>query len=117
MIKRVTMEEFMALFADAETQRQIKASMQRFPDATGVVCFENQDMCSSHLGHRSAMIVGPSNTYTGIDVCDGHHLGDLPSRFQWPTVAVELKPRGPEHIGKVLEEVLDDLEAERGFGP
>lgn len=37
------------------------------PDVHGIVCFECQDMCSSHLGERKALLFGPSCTYETLD--------------------------------------------------
>lgn len=82
-MKQLTAKEFLSLF-DPSVHDQIKAAAKRYPNATAVVCFENLDMCSSELGHRSALVVGPDNTFTSVEDCRGKHLNDLPSQRQYP---------------------------------
>jgi len=57
-----------------------------------VVCFENLDMSSNQLGRRTAMAIGPDRTYKTVDAVQGKHLGDVPSRFQWPVAVVYREP-------------------------
>ena len=51
--------------------------------ATHLVLFENQDMCSSQLGARTVVCVGPECTYKMPEQCEGKWLHDLPSQRQY----------------------------------
>jgi hypothetical protein len=87
--KLITREEFLAQFHDEAQETLIKALAR--PDVTGVVCFENLQMDSSHFGERSGLVFGPGCTYKLLaDVLAGR-LGDVPSRFKYP-VSYWLKP-------------------------
>lgn len=81
-MKFVPASEFIALF-DPSVHSALLDSLRRYPDAIAMVEFENMDMCSSHLGDRSAMLVGPSNTYKSVNECDGRWLNDLPSQRKY----------------------------------
>lgn len=90
-MKQLKETEFLDLF-DPSIHDKILASAARYPDCEGIVCFENQDLgivCRRGL-ERKALVVGPSNTYTLSD-CQkpGARLGDVPSRFQYPTFYVD----------------------------
>lgn len=63
---------------------QIDALLLR-DDVAGICIFENLDMWSSNLGESSALAYGPGCTYKTIDDLKGQHLGDVPSRFKYPT--------------------------------
>lgn len=81
-LKPVTRPEFIALF-DPEVHDEINTRLDR-PDVAGVVCFENLDLDSPNLGIRSALIYGPGCTAKNISDLRERHLGDVPSRFQYP---------------------------------
>lgn len=78
----VTREEFISLF-ESDVHDQISTLLDR-PDVAGVVCFENLDIESPSLGHRAALIYGPGCTAKNISDLRDRHLGDVPSRFQYP---------------------------------
>lgn len=95
-MKSVKESEFLALF-DLTVHNAILASAARHPDCEALVCFENQQMDSSEFGRRSALVVGPSNTYTLQDVQkEGCRLGDVPSRFQYPVCFVDYRATKPK---------------------
>jgi len=71
---------------DEEVHVQIKEMLER-KDTVGMVMFENLDLTSSHIGERTAMIVGPNYTYKSVAECQGRHLGQVPSVFQYPLAA------------------------------
>lgn len=73
---------FLGLF-DQEVRPAIIERLAR-EDVDGVVCFTNIALDSSQCGHRTAMIFGPGCTYKTIEECAAGHLGDVPSRFQYP---------------------------------
>jgi hypothetical protein len=75
--------EFLSLF-DESVHAAIMEQFNRFPDAEAVVCFENLAFDSSNFGARSALVVGPSNTFKSIGECDGKWINDLPSQRQYP---------------------------------
>jgi len=60
----------------------IKNSIDR-TRATHVVMFENQLMGASEFGKRSILCVGEHCTYSLQEALKSH-LGDVPSRFQYP---------------------------------
>jgi len=83
-VRELNEAEFLALFDES-----VRADIRRKGTGDGVeavVCFENLDMWSSNLGHRTAMIVGPGCTYqlAQIETLPNFRLGDVPSRFQYP---------------------------------
>jgi hypothetical protein len=81
-IPTVEGQSFLELFAP-ELRTAFKAALERYPDALGMVCYENLDFNSSEFGARAALVVGPSNTLK--EVPDGHTpIGDVPSRFKYP---------------------------------
>lgn len=75
---------FFGLF-DPET---LKAAAAR-EGVTHLVLFENQQMDASEYGAASACIVGPGRTFATLDEAFAARLGELPSRFQYPTGYVE----------------------------
>jgi hypothetical protein len=91
LLKRLRETEFFELF-DPECHNAILAAAARYPDAEGIVCCEVLDLCSSQCGHRSALVVGPSNSWTLEFVATTpFRLGDVPSRFQYPTAYVDYR--------------------------
>jgi hypothetical protein len=83
-LEQITLEALVALF-EPTVRPQILSLAQSNPTDKGLVVFENIDMSSPNLGQRSVMVVGPSRTYKTIEECEGQHLGDVPSRFQYAT--------------------------------
>lgn len=81
-IVELNKEAFFALFDES-----IHANMERlfttYPTAQGLVCFENLDMSSSHMGERTACPIGPDNTIT-FDNLNKARLGAVPSVAQYP---------------------------------
>lgn len=74
-----------------DSDADIRAARERYPDATHVVVFENHMLDSSEHGARTAMLVGPSNTYRTLDAlgADGSlkHLYDTPSQRQYAALS------------------------------
>jgi hypothetical protein len=81
--KKLSAKDFLLQF-DKEIHQAIIDAANRYKDCEGAVMFQNVDMCSSELGRMQCLIVGPSNTFTGVDFCDGKWLNDLPSQRQYP---------------------------------
>ena len=69
-----------------ESVRQNLAVAVAINRATHVVLFENLDLCSSMIGQRTVMCIGPGCVYKTVEETHNRHLGDVPSRFQWPTL-------------------------------
>lgn len=84
-VRELTEAEFLALF-DPEVHEAIRANARK-DGVEAVICMENLDMWSSQLGHRTALIVGPGCTFQlkQIETLPNFRLGDVPSRFQYPT--------------------------------
>lgn len=61
------------------------------PDVTHIVVFENQDLCSSRLGDRTALAIGPGCTYQNIDEVASKWLHDLPSMRQYPVAVANVE--------------------------
>lgn len=90
-LKKLTPNDFLDLF-DESVHSAILASAARYPDREALVCFENLQMDSSLFGLRSALVVGPSNTYNLEDIVkSGARLGDVPSRFMYPVSYVDYR--------------------------
>ena len=90
-LKELSIGDFLDLFDDS-VRSKIVAAGSRYPDKQAIVCFENLDMWSSNLGHRSAVVVGPSTSWTLEKVVEpGFRLGDVPSRFQYPVAYVDYR--------------------------
>lgn len=98
-MKELTREELFALF-DESVHSRLEDCITRYPDCEGVVVFENQMMGSSELGMRSAVVVGPSNTYKSIADCEGKWINDLPSRRQYASYYWKLSPEERSEIFK-----------------
>ena len=90
-LKKLSEGEFLDLF-DPEVHNAILASAAKPADVEGIVCFETLDLglvCRNGPG-RTALVVGPSNTFTLEQAAVGH-LGDVPSRFKYPTAYVDYR--------------------------
>lgn len=87
-MKRISFEALLSEF-DESVRPVIPARAQKL-GATHVVVFENLDFCSSQLGKKTAVMVGPSCTYTSPEMCEGKWLNDLPSQRQYPTAYAEV---------------------------
>jgi hypothetical protein len=83
-MKRLTATEFWGMF-DKSVHVYIAQTCDVFHDAESLVIFENQDMWSSRMGQRTAVICGPSNTYKSHRDTEGKWLNDLPSQRQYAT--------------------------------
>jgi len=88
-LRPLSMDEFLELF-DPSVHDTILKYAGRYPDAEAVVCYENLDMWSSHKGHRTARVVGPSNSAT-LEKAATERLGDVPSQFQYPVSYCDLR--------------------------
>lgn len=82
-MKEVSKEEFLELF-DPSVHDKLREALERYPGAEGLVCFTNVAFDSSSFGKRTAIVVGPSNTFTSFKFCEGKWLNDLPSQRQYP---------------------------------
>lgn len=81
-MEQITADKLLGMF-DGETHDAIR-KLAKTSTAEALVVFENLDMCSSSLGERSVLIVGPNQTFKSVDFCKGKHLKDLPSQRQYP---------------------------------
>lgn len=81
-LKEVHIEEILKEFdeEDIEYLRQ----MVRDHNATHIVLAENNNMSSSALGQKTAMVVGGTSSYS-LEECEGKWLNDLPSQRQYFT--------------------------------
>lgn len=75
------MEAFLEEF-DPEVWPDIKEAAARY-DATHVVMARCEDLWSSQRGRKTAMVVGPNNTYKTPEDCEGRWINDLPSQRQY----------------------------------
>lgn len=83
-LRQISMDELMAMF-DPSVHQGIQQAVSKFRP-THVVVFENLQMDSSEFGQRTALTIGgPENTYKTLDEVREGRLGDVPSRFQYPT--------------------------------
>lgn len=83
-MKGMDFEDLLALF-EPSVRTAIRAAALSC-DATHVVCFEDLDVCSSELGKRTAVCMGPTCTYKSPEDTGGKWLNDLPCRRQYPRV-------------------------------
>lgn len=67
-----------------EVQQEILKRVKE-TGATHLVLFEVLDLGSPNLGHCAILMIGPGMTYKSIKEVIGKHLGDVPSRFMYPT--------------------------------
>lgn len=81
IMQELTMDAFLEEF-DPEVRPKIKEAIARYEGVTHVVMARCEDMWSSMRGHKTAMVVGPNNTYKTLEDCEGKWLGDLPSQRQ-----------------------------------
>ena len=82
-LKRITLEDLFGLF-DPEIHKQIQTLHDK-PNALGLVVYENLQMDSSQFGARAVLVVGPGFSTPSIEIASKNRLGDVPSRFQYPT--------------------------------
>jgi hypothetical protein len=80
-MKQLTLAELLEMF-DESVRADIGVRLAQ-TSVTGIVVFENQQMDSSCLGDRTAMIVGPNCTCKTVEECEGKWLNDLPSQRQY----------------------------------
>lgn len=92
-VHELTEEQFLALF-DPEVHETIRTKANQ-PGVEAVVCMEVLQMDSSCFGMRSALIVGPDCSYqlAQIETHPNFRLGDVPSRFQYPTAYWLVTPK------------------------
>ena len=86
-LKKITMGKLKEL-----THVSIHARLEQSLKKEGVdylVLFENQQFDSSEFGKRSILSVGPTCTYKTLEEVAKGHLGNVPSRFQYPVSYVE----------------------------
>ena len=90
MIRRLSREEFLTLFAPSVHQ-DILALAERYPDSEALVCFEVLAMDSSHYGERTCVACGPRRTVTTEHLAAlNAHIGGRPSRFAYPVAMWQL---------------------------
>ncbi len=80
-LQLLEVDEFMSLF-DPSVHDTIKTKAREYSPEY-LVCFENLDMCSSRLGERTCLCVGPNNSVQVLDNLPPH-INDLPSMRQYP---------------------------------
>jgi hypothetical protein len=100
-MQHISMPELLELF-DESVHQAILDAADRY-DATYIVVFENHNFDSSAFGARTAMTVGPNNTYKSPAECEGKWLNDLPSQRQYPTAYAHVMD-WPEDADDVLAE-------------
>lgn len=79
-IKEIKLTELLEMFDESVHERLIMLLAKN----EALVVFENMDFWSSQAGNRTALAIGPNCTYTSLEQIKGRHLGDVPSRFQYP---------------------------------
>lgn len=82
MATKVTLSGLMDLM-DKSTYKQI-GKLAADPTTTALVLYENNNLSSSSMGERTVMVVGKGRTYSDLKTALAGHLGDLPSRRQYP---------------------------------
>lgn len=99
-MKQLTVEEFTEAF-DPSVRARIRNVIEvSYPDAVAVVVFENVAFDSSEFGARSALPVGPSNTFKSVEFCEGKWLNDLPSQRQYPQGFIPAEALKSSNFGK-----------------
>ena len=83
-VQQVSLKDFLAEF-DESVHSVIEERLAR-PGVAGVMQYVVLDMSSSQLGKSTAMIFGPGCTYKTAAEAAAGHLGDVPSRFQYPQI-------------------------------
>jgi len=86
-MKHINFEELLELFDEEVHDRLCEMLARDGVDA--LVIFENHALDSSHLGERTAMAVGYGCTYKSVVDVENEHLGEVPSRFQYPVSYIE----------------------------
>lgn len=92
-LKRLSIGDFLDLF-DESVRGDIIAAKGRYPDAEALVCCDNLEIRVQETVMRTALVVGPSNSWTLAFVVDPKNhfrLGDVPSRFLYPTAYVDYR--------------------------
>lgn len=100
-IKVVDPVEFFAVKADSvgcryshdfckATVETLQRAWKHNNTATALVRFVVQDLCSSMAGHTQYLFVGPDNSIKSWEEAQDKHLGDVPSRFHYPDIAILL---------------------------
>lgn len=84
---KLTLSELLSKF-DVEVHPAL-LKLANKEDVLGVVVFENLQMGSSEFGLRTALAVGPNNTYKMVAECEKIWLRDLPSQRQYATAYYE----------------------------
>jgi hypothetical protein len=88
-LKQIDMPALLAMF-EPEVWPKIEEAIKKFKP-THVVVFECLQMDSSSFGKRTALTIGgPENTYKTLGEVKDGRLGDVPSRFQYPTYYAEV---------------------------
>lgn len=93
-LKKTTFEEVLKMF-DPKVHDALKANYEK-KGTQGIVVFENLQMDSSNFGQRTALIYGPGCSYPTLDALREGRLGDVPSRFQYPTFYAEKEAKKPK---------------------
>lgn len=104
-----TLEEFLALF-DESVHGQIREALE-LPGTDGVACMTVLDMSSSSLGMRTALVFGPERSCKTEEL-PNRHLGDVPSRFQYPEFCW-FKPGCEQQWLTAQEQFAQEQEAQR----
>jgi len=81
-----SMRELCSLF-DPEVHAAIRRLAR---GAHFLVVYENVDLCSSRLGDRTCVKVGPGCGFSTLEQALGSWLGDLPSERQYPVAYLEV---------------------------
>ena len=83
-MQQVLITEILSMMDETVQQKVLDLALE--PATKGIILFENVDMWSSNLGHRSVLCFGPDRTCKSIEEIKGQHLGDVPSRFLYPQI-------------------------------
>ncbi len=83
-MKQLNAQEFLALFDPSIHEAITRQVRVTFPDATHMVCFEDVELRIKLDRARTAVVVGPANTFKSPADCEGKWLNDLPSQRQYP---------------------------------
>ena len=89
-LKKLSWAEFLALFDESVYEDLTNARVTEGTSA--LVLFENLDMCSSQLGARTALRIGPGCSCSDLDKASKIWLNDLPSQRQYPCSYTEEMP-------------------------
>ena len=86
-LEPLSMDDFIAKFRPQVHDIIIRAAARE--NTSHLVMFECLNMSSHYLGHRTALIIGPSHTYETLEEVAGGHLGATPSVMQYPVAYVK----------------------------